>query len=111
MSIPADLAAEQALWLAIAQDPPKVLEELRQSGLRREWFTNQTLRAATTGAMRLHLQSKDVNLLALMSHCNDIGKPGWEHGLTLLAQTQLTGASSSQVSKNIRWPVRWMVSC
>jgi len=76
--IPADLAAEKSLWLAIAQDPPKILEELRQSGLRREWFTNRVLQTAISGAMRLHLQSKDVSLLALMSHCNDIGKPGWD---------------------------------
>ena len=78
MPIPQDAAAEKSIWLAVAQDPAKVLEELRQSGLRREWFTNQVLRTAITGAMRLHLQSKDVNLLALMSHCNDIGKPGWD---------------------------------
>lgn len=78
MPIPRDSAAEKSVWLAIAQDPPRVLEELRQSGLRREWFTNQVLRTAITGAMRLHLQSKDVNLLALMSHCNDIGKLGWD---------------------------------
>ena len=77
--IPQDAAAEKSLWLAVAQDPAKILEELRASGLRREWFVNGVLREAIAGAMRLHLQSKNVNLLSLMSHCNNtIGYDGWQ---------------------------------
>jgi hypothetical protein len=79
MSIPSDPAAERVIWLSIAQDPPKILEELRQSGLRREWFTNAILQEVVSGGMRLYLQSKDVSLLSLMSHCNaSVGFDGWQ---------------------------------
>jgi len=81
--IPQDLAAERALWLAIAwgieHDKP-ILDQLKDSGLRKEWFHNNAIRIAVTGAMRLHLQDKPVSLLSLMSHCSNdgIGKPGWD---------------------------------
>ena len=81
-TIPADIAAEKAIWLSVAQGieaKEPILEDLRKAGLRREWFTNKYIRVAIEGAMRLHLQGKEVSLLALMSHCNsDIGKAGWD---------------------------------
>lgn len=78
MPIPQDAAAEKSVWLAIAQDPVRILGELKDAGLRREWFVNSILREAISGAMRLWLQDKPPSLLALMSHCNGIGKPGWD---------------------------------
>lgn len=81
MSIPADLSAERALWLAIAwgiEHGEPVLEEMRRDGLRREWFSNRVIQTAVEAAMRLNLQGKDVSLLALMSHADGIGYDGWQ---------------------------------
>lgn len=78
-----DLAAEKSLWIAIAwgiEHGKPILEELRQSGLKKEWFHNHIIRTAITGIMRLHLQDKPMSLLSLMSHCSNdgIGKDGWD---------------------------------
>lgn len=83
MTLSADLAAETAVAMAIAQ-APTVLEDLRKAGLCRQWFSDQVIGVLVEGAMRLHLQGKEVSLLALVSHCSDeLGKAGWERATSL----------------------------
>ena len=75
MSDFSDVAAERAIWLGLAQrvesgKATETLDTLRKRGLRKEWFSNSAIRAAIEGAMILHLQRKEVSLLAIMSHVN-----------------------------------------
>lgn len=83
MPIPADTAAERAIWFALSQSmaagKSSILADLLKAGLRREWFSNSILSRAIEGAVRLHLRGDSVDLLTLMSHCSDIGRNGWDN--------------------------------
>lgn len=65
----ADLAAERAVFVAIAQDPA-VLDGLREVGCKPEWFSSRPIRRVVSAAMQLRMKGNDVTLLAVMSRCN-----------------------------------------
>lgn len=78
-----DAAAEQAVWIAVAQAVAEgsagvVLDDLKKRGLNRGWFGINEIGTVMSGAMVLHLQGKEVSLLGIMSQVNSgLDKEAW----------------------------------
>lgn len=80
------------MFSAIAQYPP-VLDALRESGCKPDWFANQPIRKAIQAAMQLRLKGQDVSLLSIMSRCNStISNAEWSK-LTALWQAGESGGA------------------